>query len=93
MVNMTSIKLENGNGSLKSGGTKGSKANSVDPKGRKIAFILEKTKSSANSLLMDTQGKCAIDTLKNDKQDKAYQVRLIWTDLSRMSHDHVVHIG
>lgn len=38
-----------------------------------VAFILEKTKSSANSLLMDTQGNCAIDMLQNMDKNKPYQ--------------------
>lgn len=36
-------------------------------------FILEKTMSSANSLLMDSQGDCALTTLMGKSQDKAYQ--------------------
>ena len=40
-----------------------------------VAFILEKTKSSANSLLMDTQGKCALNTLQSPDKAKSYEVR------------------
>ena len=66
-VNVTDLRLRNA-----TDGAKLTKAN--------VAFILEKTKSSANSLLMDTQSSCAIRTLKaND--GKAYQV--IFTKMYR----------
>jgi len=65
-VNVTDLRLRNA-----TDGAKLTKAN--------VAFILEKTKSSANSLLMDTQSSCAIRTLKaND--GKAYQAALIPLD-------------
>ena len=59
-VNLTQLQLRNA-----TDGKAVAKAN--------VAFILEKTKSSANSLLMDTQSSCAIRTL--DANDgKEYQV-------------------
>jgi len=82
-VNVTHFKLTNVEESLKANGVSGSAADQpgadakASPTQHKIAFVLEKTKSSANSLLMDTQGKCAIDTLKNEKQDKTYQAVVI----------------
>merc|ERR1719414_1157611 len=83
LVNVTHFKLTSVDESLKvnGGAISGVGQSGADAKTsttpHKIAFVLEKTKSSANSLLMDTQGKCAIDTLKNEKQDKSYQAVII----------------
>ena len=72
-MNVTKFEVAAGGGSLASGLNAGSKPSNelVDAN---VAFVLEKTKSSANSLLMDASGKCVLDTLK-DKPDKEYQVR------------------
>jgi len=42
-----------------------------------VAFILEKTKSSANSLLMDAQGHCALNTLGKNNPYQAVIIRAV----------------